>query len=188
MGTQEKSNTEFRSEVVEILSRHETNFDTLTNNYNQLNSTLQTVLIELQAIRINSSTNLLAPDVHPFAPGETSNNTTSPPHQNSSNITYGRNQTSQAEFPHLWREYSVSSTSPLTWDEFTQVVLQRFGPTDFEEPSVTLTRLKQTTPVTTYKETFEKLSYQVDSLPGKFLVGCFIAGLRDEICLDIKIK
>ncbi|KAL5757050.1 hypothetical protein ACOSQ2_021796 [Xanthoceras sorbifolium] len=59
---------------------------------------------------------------------------------------------------------------PLTWDEFTQAVLQQFGPTDFEDPSEALTRLKQTTTVTAYQETFEKLSHRVD------------------VCLDIKIK
>jgi hypothetical protein len=28
----------------------------------------------------------------------------------------------------------------------------------------------------------------VDSLPEKFLIGCFIAGLRDDIRIDVKIK
>jgi hypothetical protein len=28
----------------------------------------------------------------------------------------------------------------------------------------------------------------VDGLPENFLIGCFIAGLRDEIRLDVKIK
>ncbi|KAL5825770.1 hypothetical protein ACOSQ3_021833 [Xanthoceras sorbifolium] len=58
----------------------------------------------------------------------------------------------------------------LTWDEFTQAELQRFGPTDFEDPSEALTRLKQTTTVTAYQEIFGKLSHRVD------------------VCLDIKIK
>ncbi|KAL5839348.1 hypothetical protein ACOSQ4_011956 [Xanthoceras sorbifolium] len=123
-----KSNTEFRSEVTKILSRHETSFDTLTNNYNQLNSILQT------------------------------------------------------------KGSPCSGIVPLTWDEFTQAVLQRSGLTDFENPSEALTRLKQTTTVTTYHKTFEKLFHRVDCLPKKFLVGCFIAGLRDEIRLNVKIK
>jgi len=28
----------------------------------------------------------------------------------------------------------------------------------------------------------------VDGLPENFLIDCFIAGLHDEICLDVKIK
>lgn len=39
-----------------------------------------------------------------------------------------------------------------------------------------------------YQEVFEKLSHQVDGLPETFLIGCFIAGLQDEIRLDVKIK
>ena len=35
---------------------------------------------------------------------------------------------------------------------------------------------------------FEKLSHHVDGLLENFLVGCFIAGLRDDIHLDVKIK
>ena len=39
-----------------------------------------------------------------------------------------------------------------------------------------------------YQEAFEGLSHRVDGLPEIFLIGCFIAVLRDEIRLDIKIK
>lgn len=39
-----------------------------------------------------------------------------------------------------------------------------------------------------YQEAFEKLSHKVDDLPENFLVGCFIAGLKDEICLDVRVK
>ncbi|KAL5780440.1 hypothetical protein ACOSQ2_011177 [Xanthoceras sorbifolium] len=145
-----KLNTEFHSEVTEILFRHETSFDTLTNNYSQLNSILQTVLIELQAIRINSSTNLPPLYVHPIAPGETSNNTTLPPHQNSSNITYDRNQTHlKMNFP------TFGGNDPTGW---IYKAKQYFEFKNFKDPSKALTRFKQTTTITAYQETFEKLS------------------------------
>ena len=51
-----------------------------------------------------------------------------------------------------------------------------------------MTRLKQTSTVVVYQEAFERLSHRVDGLPETFLVGCFIAGLKDEIRLDVKIK
>ncbi|KAL5777953.1 hypothetical protein ACOSP7_010879 [Xanthoceras sorbifolium] len=154
MKIREKLNTEFSSEVTEILFRHETSFDTLTNNYSQLNSILQTVIIELQAIRINASTNLPPLYIHPFAPGETSNNTTLPPHQNSSNITYGRNQTHlKLNFP------TFGGNDPTGW---IYKAKQYF---EFK----TLTRFKQTTTITTYQETFEKLSrYTRKILSGLF--------------------
>ncbi|KAL5844476.1 hypothetical protein ACOSQ3_010530 [Xanthoceras sorbifolium] len=62
---------------------------------------------------------------------------------------------------------------PPTWNEFTKAVLQRFGPTDYEDPSKALTRLKQIT---------------IDDLPENYLIACFVAGLRDEIRLDVKVK
>jgi hypothetical protein len=67
-------------------------------------------------------------------------------------------------------------------------VLHRFGPTDYEDPSEALTRLRQSTTVSTYQTEFEKLSQRIDGLPENYLVGCFIAGLRDEIRLDVKVK
>jgi hypothetical protein len=42
--------------------------------------------------------------------------------------------------------------------------------------------------VATYQEAFESLSHQVDGLPEGFLIGCFVAGLRDDIRIDVKIK
>ncbi|KAK2646653.1 hypothetical protein Ddye_021848 [Dipteronia dyeriana] len=61
-------------------------------------------------------------------------------------------------------------------------------PTDYEVPSEALTRLKQGSSIADYQAEFEKLSERIDELPEKFLVGCFIVGLRDEIHLDVKVK
>ncbi|KAK2649333.1 hypothetical protein Ddye_016822 [Dipteronia dyeriana] len=69
------------------------------------------------------------------------------------------------------------------WRRFT---LRR--PTDYDDPSKALSRLKHTTTVTAYQEAFEKLSHMVDDLPENFLVGSFIAGLKDEIRLDVRFK
>ncbi|XP_073138657.1 uncharacterized protein [Henckelia pumila] len=87
-----------------------------------------------------------------------------------------------------WHRWLKKFRGPLTWDEFTKAILHRFGPTDYEDPSEALSQLKQTANVAAYQETFEKLSHQVDNLPENFLIGCFIAGLRDDILLDVKIK
>ncbi|KAL5831742.1 hypothetical protein ACOSQ4_017096 [Xanthoceras sorbifolium] len=87
-----------------------------------------------------------------------------------------------------WHRWLTKFRGPMTWNEFTKALLLRFGPTDYEDPSEALTRLKQTSTVSAYQEMFEELSHRVDGLPKNFLVGCFIAGLRDEIRLDVKIK
>lgn len=39
-----------------------------------------------------------------------------------------------------------------------------------------------------YKEAFKQLSHQVNGLPERFLIGSFIAGFRDDISLEVKIK
>ncbi|XP_034684112.1 uncharacterized protein LOC117913267 [Vitis riparia] len=87
-----------------------------------------------------------------------------------------------------WHRWLTKFREPLSWNDFTKAVLLRFGPTEYEDPSEALSRLKQTTTVAAYQEAFEGLSHQVDGLPEPFLIGCFIAGLRDDIRLDVKIK
>ena len=77
---------------------------------------------------------------------------------------------------------------PLSWEDLTRALLHRFGPTEFDDPSEALTRLKQTTTVEVYQDEFERLSQLIDNLPDTYLIGCFIAGFKDEVRLDVKIK
>ncbi|KAJ8752156.1 hypothetical protein K2173_003764 [Erythroxylum novogranatense] len=86
-----------------------------------------------------------------------------------------------------WHRWLSKFQGPLTWEELTRAIFKRFGPTEYD-PSEALSRLKQTTTVVDYQQEFEKLSHRVDNLPASFLVGSFIAGLREEIRLDVKIK
>ncbi|KAL5845199.1 hypothetical protein ACOSQ4_011157 [Xanthoceras sorbifolium] len=58
-----------------------------------------------------------------------------------------------------WHRWLTKYRGPVTWREFTKALLLCFGPTDYEDPSEALTRLKQTTTVTAYQEAFEKLSH-----------------------------
>lgn len=76
----------------------------------------------------------------------------------------------------------------MTWPELTAVSLLHFRPIEYDDPSEALTQLRQTITVTEYQESFEQLSQRVDGLPKKILVGSFIAGLRDEVQLEVKIK
>jgi hypothetical protein len=87
-----------------------------------------------------------------------------------------------------WFRWYTKNRGQLRWNEFVKALLHRFGPTDYEDPSEALSRLKQTTTVNAYQEAFEKLSHKVDDLPETFLVGCFIAELKDEIRLDVRVK
>jgi len=87
-----------------------------------------------------------------------------------------------------WYCWYTKNKGQLLWHEFVSALLHRFGPTEYDDPSEALSRLKQTTTVNAYQEAFEKLSHKVDDLPESFLVGCFIAGLKDEIRLDVRVK
>nr|TKR98413.1 hypothetical protein D5086_0000203280 [Populus alba] len=127
METRNKSNIEFRNEVIEALAQHASQFDLLKtqheSHFDLLNNNMNPVTTSLQN------------------------------HQNT--IT---------------------------------ALLQCFSPTEYEDPSEALTRCRQVTTVAAYQEAFEGLSHRVDGLPEPFLVGCFIAGLRDDIRLDVKTK
>ena len=210
MDTRGKTNAEFHNDVNEILARHDTSFD-------QVNAVLQEVLTELQALRAshNQNTSPREDSSHPHT--SRSNIISDHPHQhlklsfpkfNGDDPTgwiykaeqyFDFKKITLEEQVHLasfhldgialqWHRWLTKFRGPLTWAIFTKAVQLRFGPTNYEDPSKALTRLKQTTSVAAYQEAFEKLSHRVDGLPENFLIGCFIAGLRDEICIDVKIK
>lgn len=77
-----------------------------------------------------------------------------------------------------WHRWFAKFHGPVSWTTFTKALLQRFGPTDFEDPSEALTRLRQTTSVHAYHEVFENLSHRVDGLPESFLVGYLLSGCK----------
>ncbi|KAJ0436024.1 putative nucleotidyltransferase, Ribonuclease H [Helianthus annuus] len=87
-----------------------------------------------------------------------------------------------------WHRWFTKLKGPTTWREFSQALLARFGPTDYENPAEALSRLKHTTTIAHYQETFEKLSHQVDGLSEEFLTASFIGGLKDEVRLEVKMK
>ncbi|GFZ03191.1 hypothetical protein Acr_15g0017990 [Actinidia rufa] len=167
MDTRGKSNTEFRSEVSEVLARHESSFD-------QIHATLQTILTDLQALKAQTNISTTG-DVNPFAVGI---------------VPTQRVQLASFHLEGIalqWHRWFAKFKGPVNWTEFTTALLCRFGPTEYENPSEALTRLKHTTTVSAYQEKFEKLSQLIDALPDSHLIGIFIAGLKDEVCLDLKL-
>ncbi|GFS32949.1 hypothetical protein Acr_00g0025540 [Actinidia rufa] len=87
-----------------------------------------------------------------------------------------------------WHRWLTKFQGPLSWANFTTALLRRFGPTNFDNPPEALTRLKQTTMMEVYQDEFERISQLIDALPESHLIGCFIAGLKDDIRLDVKLK
>lgn len=80
-----------------------------------------------------------------------------------------------------WYQWFTKFNGPASWIELTKALLKRFGPTEYDDPAEALSKLKQTTTVAVYQETFERLFQQVDGLPQSFLISSFVAGLKDDI-------
>ena len=81
MDTRTKSNVEFRNEVSEALggvnetlSRHETSLDHMNRNFTQINVAIQTMMADLQALRVTQTTNTSDKEFNPFVQPETSQN------------------------------------------------------------------------------------------------------------------
>ncbi|KAL5769591.1 hypothetical protein ACOSP7_013745 [Xanthoceras sorbifolium] len=58
-----------------------------------------------------------------------------------------------------WLRWLTKFKGPLNWDKLTQSILNRFGPTEYEDPSEALPWLQQITTVTAYQEAFKKISH-----------------------------
>ncbi|GFS37962.1 hypothetical protein Acr_00g0054900 [Actinidia rufa] len=211
MDTRGKSNTEFQNEVSEILTRHESKFD-------QIHNTLQTIIAKLQTLQTNVETNDVNPFAlsdtshhrQPPTPTAypTSNlklsfpkfNGTDPPswiYRAEQYFEFQRvdpNQRIKLASFHLdgialqWHRWLTKLQGPLSCTDFTAALLRRFGPTNFDNPSEALMRLKQTTTVEVYQDEFECISQLIDVIPDSHLIGCFIASLTNDIRLDVKLK
>ncbi|KAL5857728.1 hypothetical protein ACOSQ3_005186 [Xanthoceras sorbifolium] len=164
METRGKTNPEFRSEVHEILSRHETSFDVMQNNYQQLNHSIQAVVAELQAMRMSQATN-----TYNLSSEQTNQiNHSSPLFQDRNHTQLklffpkfggddptgwiyeaeqyfefkgidSNHQVYLASFylegiALQWHRWLTKFCGPLTWEEFTKALLFHFDPTEYENP------------------------------------------------------
>ncbi|KAH9779621.1 hypothetical protein KPL71_007762 [Citrus sinensis] len=218
MDTRGKTNAEFRNDVTTTLARHEASFDQVNAALQAMLTELQALRHSRNPSSSQPDTNPFAPEEtsRSNAVNERSIHHEQPHHHlkldfprfNGEDPTgwvykaeqyfdfkdISPDQQVQLASFHLegialqWHRWLTKFRGPLTWKEFTKAVHLRFGPTDYEDPSEALTRLKQTSSVAAYQEAFERLSHRVDGLPENFLIGCFVAGLRDDIRLDVKIK
>ena len=160
MDTRSKTNAEFRNDVSEMLAKHESNFD-------QLHAAMQTVLTELQAMRTSKNPGIPPQEINPFAQSEASNPNRElyqPPLKLTFPRFAGEDPTGWIyraeqyfEFQNTpmeqrvtlasfhfegialqWHRWLTKMRGPLTWAELTKAALQRFGPTDYEDPSEAL--------------------------------------------------
>lgn len=86
-----------------------------------------------------------------------------------------------------WFRWYEKSHPLRTWQEFSRVLLLRFGGNAYEDPVGQLTKLKQWSSVKTYQEKFEELANKTTGLSEDFFVSCFISGLKEEILAGVKM-
>ncbi|XP_035551066.1 uncharacterized protein LOC109020622 [Juglans regia] len=87
----------------------------------------------------------------------------------------------------VWYQEALDTAQFVSWETLMRAMLVRFGPTAYDNPMETLTRLKQVTTMATYKASFEALSNRVRGLSEHHKLSCFLSGLKDEIRLPLRM-
>lgn len=84
-----------------------------------------------------------------------------------------------------WFQWVKRNTQINDWATFLVALQERFGPPENEDFQGQLAKLRQTTTVIDYYNSFELLSNRVNGLPESFLLSCFISGLKPEIQVEV---
>ncbi|XP_043725704.1 uncharacterized protein LOC122672270 [Telopea speciosissima] len=83
-----------------------------------------------------------------------------------------------------WFQWMHNNNLLGSWKSFLAALLQRFGPTAFDDHRGALSKLQQTGDVAAYQAQFEQLSNKVSGLSEQFLLSFFILGLKPELRKD----
>ena len=86
-----------------------------------------------------------------------------------------------------WYQWYEQTQPNVTWEELTQALCIRFGPSDYEDFDEALAKLRQTGTIREYQTQFERLAARVRNWPEKALLGSYIGGLKEEIQSDVKL-
>ena len=71
-----------------------------------------------------------------------------------------------------WFRWYIKDHAEPNWTNFFQLLLQRFGPTAFDDFTRALTKLRQTGTVWEYQTEFEKLDNHTEAFPDAFYLSC----------------
>lgn len=86
-----------------------------------------------------------------------------------------------------WFQWLHSTSQLSSWAQFTEQLLQRFGPSKFINHEAQLYKLRQTSTVDVYLGEFESLSTQITGLSHVNLLNIFISGLRADIQRELSL-
>ncbi|KAF7828429.1 Ty3/gypsy retrotransposon protein [Senna tora] len=86
-----------------------------------------------------------------------------------------------------WYKWICQNKPNLTWNEFLDELLLRFGFTLYENPKTALKQLTQTDSVESYHAQFEALSTRVAGLSEDWLVNMFVGGLKEYLQYEVQL-
>ena len=87
-----------------------------------------------------------------------------------------------------WYEWMEQNQQISTWTAFLTSLKARFGPSDYEDVQGNLSKLVQKGTVADYQDEFESLSTRTVGLSDKFLLSCFISGLKPYLKREVQIS
>ncbi|RWW32274.1 hypothetical protein GW17_00003069 [Ensete ventricosum] len=87
-----------------------------------------------------------------------------------------------------WFNWFKHTHGGLSWQRFKEGLLDRFGPTNFNNIDGQLAKIRQTSTIQEYQTRFKRLSNQTENWSEKQLSGTFIEGLKPEIREEVKAR
>lgn len=82
---------------------------------------------------------------------------------------------------------NVTKSSPLpTWRDFATALEVEFAPSIYQCLRAYLFKLAQIGTMTDYYMEFTSFANRVDGINKEALMDCFLSGLQDDICHDVK--
>ena len=86
-----------------------------------------------------------------------------------------------------WFCWYIKDHEEPQWIDFCQLLLQRFGPSGFDDFTGALTKLRQIGTMREHQIEFEKFVKHMEGLSNAFYRSCFISGLKDTIQSKVKM-
>ncbi|KAG6480688.1 hypothetical protein ZIOFF_057273 [Zingiber officinale] len=87
-----------------------------------------------------------------------------------------------------WYDWLEACHGPPKWEEFKEELINRFGPSGYENVDGELAKIRQTSTVLEYQGRFERLSNRTRDWSEKQLLGTFIEGLHLDIRREVKMN
>jgi hypothetical protein len=87
----------------------------------------------------------------------------------------------------IWFQEMNANRCFPNWDEFMHAMQIRFGKGSYDDPLQGLTKVKHVGSIAEYKALFETLAHRILGLSEIHKLNCFLGGLKDDICLPVRM-